>query len=344
VQAVTSDLHGGPNGEVPPNSVLRDRYGRTVTYLRVSITDRCNLRCFYCLPRGFCQPRREQLSFDELHEVVSVAVGLGIRKIRLTGGEPLVRRGVVEFIRRLRTLPGVAELALSTNGTLLAEHAAALHEAGLARVNVSLDSLRRSVLRAISGVDHLDRVVDGIEAASAAGLRPLKLNVVVIRGVNDDELPALLEFASRHGAQTRFIEYMPLGGSARWHSSFVSRAEILGRIESFLVGGPPRHQPGDTATYYLLREGGEVGIISPVSCRFCDLCNRLRLTADGRLRPCLTSKGEVDLRDALRPMVSPGALADGFRTATAGRPQSGQYHGIESLETSVPRPMVAIGG
>jgi cyclic pyranopterin phosphate synthase len=319
---------------------LTDSYGRVVTYLRVSVTERCNLRCFYCLPRGHACERPDQLSFAELAEIVAAGVRLGIRKIRITGGEPLVRPGLVEFIRTLGQLPGITDLALSTNGTLLAEHAAALADAGIRRVNVSLDSVRPSVFRAISGRADLDRVVKGIVAARAAGLQPIKLNVVVMRGVNDDELPAMLAFGAAHGAQVRFIEYMPLGIGQRWASSYVPRAEILDRIGALLASEPPRCQPGEAAIYYALRDGGEVGVISPVSCRFCDLCNRLRLTADGRLRPCLTSDGEVDLRHALRPL-SQEQLAAAFRAATAGRPKQGNYRPGESPAI---RPMAAIGG
>jgi GTP 3',8-cyclase len=330
----------------PGRASLRDRYGRTVTYLRVSITDRCNLRCFYCLPRDCAVAwRAEQLSLEELAEVVRGGVDLGIRKIRITGGEPLVRPGVIEFVRTLSSLPGISDLALSTNGTLLADHAAPLKAAGLMRVNVSLDSLQPEVFRAISGRNDLDRVVAGIASARAAGLHPIKLNVVVMRGVNDNELPAILDFAARHGAQARFIEYMPLGLGQRWEASYVPRAEILERIRAQLAPALPHRQPGDTATYYELRAGGEVGIISPVSCRFCDLCNRLRLTADGKLRPCLTREGEVDLQPALRPHVSPEAIAAGFRTATAGRPEHGRYRMAASADYATEaRPMVAIGG
>jgi cyclic pyranopterin phosphate synthase len=326
------------------SSALRDRYGRVVTYLRVSVTDRCNLRCFYCLPRGHSTcGRADQLSLAEIAEIVRVGVGLGISKIRITGGEPLVRPGVVGLIRDLRAVPGIADLALSTNGTLLADYAADLKAAGVMRVNVSLDSLQPSVFHAISGRRDLDRVLAGITAARAAGLTPIKLNFVVMRGVNDTELPAMVEFAAEHGAQARFIEYMPLGIGQRWESSYVPRAEILARIQPYLADAAPRRQPGDTATYYALRTGGEVGVISPVSCRFCDICNRLRLTADGRLRPCLTSEGEVDLRAAVRPSLRPAAIADGFRTATAGRPQHGTYHA--SNDRPAPsRAMAAIGG
>jgi cyclic pyranopterin phosphate synthase len=328
-----------------PSGELRDRYGRRVTYLRVSVTERCNLRCFYCLPRSAGGGRDpERLDLEEIAAVVGVAAALGVRKIRLTGGEPLVRSGIVDLVRTLGTCAGIDDLALSTNGTLLAEHASALRAAGLRRVNVSLDSLRPAVFRVVSGRDDLGRVVAGIAAARAAGLAPLKLNVVVMRGVNDDELPGLLDFAVEYGAQARFIEYMPLGIGQRWQSSFVGRAEILERIRPRLAAGEPSRRPGDTATYYPLRTGGEVGLISPVSCRFCDLCNRLRLTADGRLRPCLTSEGEVDVRPALRPRAVPAAIAAAFRAATNGRPAHGSYVSDPAARATGGRPMAAIGG
>jgi GTP 3',8-cyclase len=324
--------------------MLRDRYGRVVTYLRVSVTDRCNLRCFYCLPRGGGRcARLDQLSMSEITQIIRVGVGLGISKIRITGGEPLVRPGVTDLIRALRTLPGITDLALSTNGTLLAAHAADLKAAGLMRVNVSLDSLRPAVFQAISGSRDLDRVVAGISAARDAGLAPIKLNVVVMRGVNDGELPAILDFATSLAAQVRFIEYMPLGLGQRWEASYVPREEILDRIRAQLLDAAARRQPGDTAAYYPLRSGGEVGVISPVSCRFCDLCNRLRLTADGFLRPCLTGEGQVDLRPALRPQPRDAHIAEGFRAATAGRPQHGTYH-TGDVRPPAGRPMAAIGG
>jgi cyclic pyranopterin phosphate synthase len=326
------------------SSALRDSYGRVVTYLRVSVTDRCNLRCFYCLPRGDERcGRLSQLDMSEIAEIIGVGVTLGIRKVRITGGEPLVRPGVIDLIRDLRALPGIADLALSTNGTLLAAHAADLKAAGLMRVNVSLDSLQPAVFYAISGRRDLDRVVAGIDAARDAGLAPLKLNVVVMRGVNDGELPAILDFAAQHAAQVRFIEYMPLGLGQRWESSYVPRRQILERIRSCLADVTPRRQAGDTAAYYPLRSGGEVGVISPVSCRFCDLCNRLRLTADGYLRPCLTSEGQVDLGPALRPRRRRDLIAEGYRAATAGRPQHGTYHTSDARPAAA-RQMAAIGG
>jgi len=327
------------------SSRLRDHYGRLITYLRVSVTERCNLRCFYCLPRTGAEcARRPQESLNDLFEVVRVGVGLGIHKVRITGGEPLVRPGIIEFVGRLSRLDGLTDLALSTNGTLLAEHALALKSAGLHRVNVSLDSLRPEVFRAISGRSDLHRVVDGIEAAHVAGLAPIKLNVVVMRGVNDGELLDIVDFAAAHGAQARFIEYMPLGLAQRWDSSYVSRSEILDLLRDRLADAPPSRRPGDTATYFALRTGGEVGVISPVSCRFCELCNRLRLTADARLRPCLTREGEVDLTQTLRPVADAPRIAQAFHDAIAGRPPHGTYTTEVRRAPDSNRPMAAIGG
>ncbi|HVM95934.1 MAG TPA: radical SAM protein, partial [Candidatus Acidoferrales bacterium] len=281
---------------------------------------------------------------NDLFEVVRVGVGLGIHKVRITGGEPLVRPGIIEFVGRLSRLDGLTDLALSTNGTLLAEHALALKSAGLHRANISLDSLRPEVFRAISGRGDLRRVVDGIEAAHLAGLAPIKLNVVVMRGVNDGELLDIVDFAAAHGAQARFIEYMPLGLAQRWDSSYVSRSEILDLLRDRLADAPPSRRPGDTATYFALRTGGEVGVISPVSCRFCELCNRLRLTADARLRPCLTREGEVDLAQTLRPVADAPRIAQAFHDAIAGRPPHGTYTTEVRQTPDSNRPMAAIGG
>ncbi|MBI2963337.1 MAG: GTP 3',8-cyclase MoaA [Deltaproteobacteria bacterium] len=318
---------------------LRDPFGREVTSLRVSVTDRCNLVCFYCRPKSFVPCSRSELfTLEEIARVAEVAAALGIGKIRLTGGEPLLRSGVVGLVERVARIPGIDDLALSSNGALLGGLAAPLAAAGLRRVNVSLDTLRPERLRAISGSGELDRILDGIAAARRAGLRPIKLNTVVIRGVNDDEIGDIARFAASHGAQARFIEYMPVGADPLWRDRHVARAEIVARLGRLLADDPPRCG-ADPATYYRLRDGsGEVGIISPISCGFCSLCNRLRLTADGRLRPCLTSDGEIDLRTPLRAGARDAEIADLFRRAVAAKPERSRY--VEAPA----RPMIAIGG
>jgi cyclic pyranopterin phosphate synthase len=322
--------------------LLVDGFGRSVTYLRLSLTDRCNLRCFYCRPKEFrARPRDEILTFEEIERLARVAAALGVRKLRLTGGEPLVRPDVVDLVRRIARIPGIEDLALSTNGTLLGALALGLRQAGLRRVNVSLDTLRPRTFRAISGRDGLEAVIEGIETAVTAGLRPVKVNVVVVRGVNDDELVEMVGFAQRIGAVVRFIEYMPMTGDPCWTERHVSREEIVHRLGSLLSSAAPRVSGADPASYHTLRDGsGVVGIISPITCRFCSLCNRLRLTADGRLRPCLTSLGEVDLKGALRGGADDENLAALFRAATAAKPLQGDYVTDRAPE----RPMVAIGG
>jgi cyclic pyranopterin phosphate synthase len=321
---------------------LLDGFGRRVTYLRLSLTDRCNLRCFYCRPKEFrARPRNEILTFEEIERLARVAAALGVRKVRLTGGEPLVRPDVVDLVRRIAGIPGIDDLALSTNGTLLDALALPLRQAGLRRVNVSLDTLRPQTFRSVSGRDGLEGVIQGIDTAVLAGLRPVKLNVVVIRGVNDDELVEIVGFAQRIGAVARFIEYMPMTGDPRWTERHVSREEIVHRLGSLLSSAAPRVSGADPATYHALRHGsGVVGIISPITCRFCSLCNRLRLTADGRLRPCLTSLGEVDLKSAVRGGADDEDLAALFRAATAAKPLRGEYVN----DRAPARPMVAIGG
>lgn len=325
---------------MPP---LVDGFGREVTYLRVSLTDRCNLRCFYCRPRDVTFAHRSEiLSLEEIEELVRIAVGLGVRKIRLTGGEPLVRTGAVDLVRRLAAIPGLDDLALSTNAILLRQLSEPLKAAGLHRINVSLDTLKADIFRRIVGRDDLDEVLAGIRAAAAAGFHPLKLNVVVIRGVNEGELLDLVRFGGSVGAQVRFIEYMPMTGDPLWSERHVSREEIEHRISALLLPAPPRSNGSDPAVYHPLRDGsGEVGIISPVSCRFCNLCNRLRLTADGRLRPCLTSRGEVDVKTALRRSAGRDEVERLFQSAVAAKPEVGDY---PDPRTTSPRPMIRIGG
>lgn len=284
--------------------MLTDRFGRRITYLRVSVTDRCNLRCVYCSQKEAFSwlPHEEILSYEELFEVLQVAVEIGFKRFRITGGEPLVRRGIVSFIRRLTGLSGLEDLALTTNGTLLADVAKDLKEAGLKRVNISLDTLRPKRFEEITGRPYLSRVLHGIEKALEVGLSPVKINVVVIRGLNDDEIPELARLSLDRPLEVRFIEFMPVGEGALWEESrFLPLEEIkkrllaLGELEpaSSFGGGPAE-------TFAFPGAQGKVGFISAMSHHFCDRCNRLRLTADGRLRPCLFSDTEIDLKSLLR--------------------------------------------
>jgi cyclic pyranopterin phosphate synthase len=283
--------------------LLRDTFGRVADDLRISVTDRCNLRCVYCMPADGMRwlPRAEILTFEEIERLARVFVSLGVRTIRLTGGEPLVRQDLPELIGRLARLDPRPELSLTTNGILLAQHAAALKAAGLDRVNVSLDSLRDERNLAITRRPALDRTLAGLAAARAAGLTPVKINCVVMRGVNDDELAEFAALARTKGYVVRFIEFMPLDAEGRWREhDVVSAREMLDSlaaageaVEKVDSAGP------DPASRYRLRQG-EIGIIASVSEPFCASCNRIRLTAEGALRNCLFALDETDLRAPLR--------------------------------------------
>jgi len=281
-----------------------DRLGRPLANLRISVTDRCNLRCSYCMPEEEYRwlPRADLLSFEELERLARVFLGLGVERLRLTGGEPLLRRDLAGLVRRLAALPGLRDLSLTTNGVLLAEQAAELKAAGLGRLTISLDTLQGERFRALTRRDELAQVLSGIEAARAAGFRGTKLNAVVMRGVNDDELEALLEFARGNGIEPRFIEYMDVGGATRWRpGEVVTRTEILGHLERRY--GPIRlleHAPAAPAERYQLPDGFAFGVIASTSEPFCGTCDRARLTADGQWFSCLYAPTGTDLRAPLR--------------------------------------------
>ncbi len=287
-----------------------DQFSRPLRDLRVSVTDRCNFRCQYCMPRevfgpGFkFLPHAEVLSFEEIEVVVRVLLRLGVTKVRLTGGEPLLRRELPSLVAKLAQLPALGDLAMTTNGLLLSRFAGALAESGLHRVTVSLDSVDPGVFSEMNGVGaNLQSVLDGIEAAVAAGLGPVKLNCVVRRGLNDDGIVELADFARRRGHVLRLIEYMDVGESHGWRlDEVVPSAEVIARISARweLQPVPPLY-PGEVATRFRYRDGtGEVGVISSVSTPFCGGCTRLRLAADGQLHTCLFSRGGLDLRPVLR--------------------------------------------
>ncbi len=283
---------------------LVDRFARPLRSLRISVTDRCNLRCQYCMPEQdyVWLPRETLLTFEEIGTVVDAFTPLGVDRVRITGGEPLLRRDLPILIEALAARDAVADLALTTNGVLLAAQARALHAAGLHRVTVSLDTLEPDRFRALTRSDELDAVLAGIDAAAAAGFQTLKLDTVVIRGVNDDELVSLLEYGKRVGAEVRFIEYMDVGGATRWTSdAVVSRREMLERIErqygSIL---PLEERTSAPAERFLLSDGTTFGIISSTTEPFCASCDRSRLTADGVWLLCLYAATGTDLRRPLR--------------------------------------------
>ncbi len=308
---------------------LIDSYGRSIEYLRLSVTDRCDLRCAYCLPRGFrdFQEPEEWLRFTEVERVVGAFARLGVRRVRITGGEPLVRRGLPELVARLTRLPGIDDLSLSTNAVRLARYAEALRRAGIRRVNVSLDSLRPERYRAITGGGHLDKVLGGLMAAKAAGLKPIKLNMVVMRGENDDEVEDMVDFCLEHGFTLRFIETMPIGDSGRAAGDrYVDLASVrrqLARRFDLIPGV----MPGGGPARYVQVAGSElrIGFITPISQHFCTTCNRVRLAADGVLYPCLGQEYRYDFRALLRAGADDGDLEDAARAAIARKPERHEF-------------------
>jgi len=327
---------------------LTDAFGRIHTNLRISVTDRCNIRCFYCMPEAGVefQPREEILSFEEIERFVRVAVGLGIDKLRVTGGEPLVRKDLPVLVRRLAAIPGIRDLALTTNGVLLAELARPLYEAGLRRLNVHLDTLDRGRFRQITRRDDLARVLAGLAVAKRTGFGPIKLNAVAVKGLLEPDLAPLACFGRQHGFEVRFIEFMPLDAQQLWDRGKVLLAadiiEILSREIAPLVPIPDA-DPRAPASEYRFADGiGSVGFIASVSRPFCANCNRLRLTADGKLRYCLFAVEEDDVKALLRGGASDRDIAALIRRNVAGKWEG---HEINTARfVAPPRPMYAIGG
>ena len=325
-----------------------DSYHRPITYLRISVTDHCNLRCVYCMPpegtRGNAQ--EALLTDEEIIRVAQAAARLGVRRVRLTGGEPLVRAGLPGLVSVLAKVPGIEEVSLTTNGVLLGRMAQALASAGLRRVNVSLDTLSEERFQHISRVGRgIERILDGIRIAERHGLAPIKINAVVARGVNDDEVASLARLTLSENWHVRFIELMPVGQCATWDEArFVPAAEMKTRLEAQVGPLTPAASPGGCgpANYFRLPQArATVGFITSVSRHFCRACNRLRLTADGKLRPCLLSDAELDLRAALRSGVATDDLCALIQQAAALKPA-----GHRLAEHSIPleRVMAQIGG
>lgn len=302
---------------------------RPINYLRISVTDRCDMRCTYCMP-AIGQPfldRPDYLTEDEIVRVVGVAADLGVFKIRLTGGEPLVRPGMVDLVRRIAAVPGIREVALSTNASKLARYALPLATAGLRRVNISLDSLNARRFAEITRGGSLQRTLDGIEAAEKAGLTPIKINTVVMRGLNYDEVPDLVEMGARRGWQVRFIEYMPIGSAEGiWDQHFVPAPEILASIQERFTLEPLPIRSGDPARLFRVQgTKATVGVITPITQHFCDSCNRMRLTADGRIRSCLLVNGEQSLRDMMRAGCSDHEMVAVLQQVAIMKPE---WHGV----------------
>lgn len=324
---------------------LVDGFGRVVRDLRVSVTDRCNFRCFYCMPEeGIpCLPRQAILSFEEIKRLVRIFLGLGVHTVRLTGGEPLLRRGIEDLVSKLAAL-GIPDLALSTNGFLLTDKAEALAAAGLRRVNVSVDSLHRDRFARITRSDALDRVLEGLRAAERAGLEPVKVNCVMVRDSNADEVLAFARLARETGYEVRFIEFMPLDGDGAWtEDRVVPSSEVLALINN-VFGLEPIADSDGPATLYRFTDGapGTIGVVTSVTLPFCQRCDRVRLTADGKLRTCLFALEETDLVPAVRNGLDDEAIAIRIRQAVSTKWAG---HRIGRPDFVRPdRPMSMIGG
>jgi GTP 3',8-cyclase len=326
---------------------LHDGWGREIRSLRISVTDRCNFRCRYCMPAQGLQwlPKPELLTFEELHRLVVVMAGMGVREVRLTGGEPLVRRDLPDLVRRLAGIPGVEDLSLTTNGVLLDRLAVPLADAGLRRLNVSLDSLSHTRFAQITRRDALDSVLAGLAAAEREPrLRPIKVNCVAIRGFSEAEVPALAELARERPFVVRFIEFMPLDADERWDADQVlSGAEIRAIVERRWPLKEAPAGPSSTARRFRFADGaGELGFVSPVTEPFCSSCDRIRLTADGRLRTCLFSRTEWDLQAPLREGASDAELEEVIRNAVVHKELKHRINEPGFVRAS--RTMSQIGG
>ena len=349
---------------------LVDSHGRVMRDLRVSVTDRCNFRCLYCLPEteaaanfyraGFTpnkgsqsdkpivldwKPRSQILTLEEIARLARLFVGLGIKKLRLTGGEPLLRRGIDSLITNLAQIDGIQDLALTTNGSSFAARAQELFDAGLHRITFSLDSLDRQNFQKLSGRDGLDEALKGIETAKRLGMTPVKVNAVIIRDLNDHEIGDLGQFARDHGVSMRFIEFMPLDSKHAWQREHVvSGKEILERLqERFDLQPLASSNRAETAKRWRFASGdGEIGVIAPVTEPFCGHCNRLRLTSDGQLRTCLFSLGEYDLKPALRGGASDAEIEQQIRAVVRGK--EARHHIGEEDFQQPGRSMSCIGG
>ncbi|HEX5789623.1 MAG TPA: GTP 3',8-cyclase MoaA [Luteolibacter sp.] len=320
-----------------------DPFGRHIDYLRISVTDRCNERCLYCMPKGYkgWAERADHLSADEIVKIAEASTQLGFRKFRLTGGEPLVRKDIVEIATRLWNLPGVQTLGLSTNAVLLKDLAKPLKQAGVRSINISLDALDESLYRQLTG-GRLEEALEGIGAAAAAGFEVVKLNCVLLRGHSESQILPLVRFAAHLGMPLRFIELMPLApGGPIDQSHFMPVAEAMQMLSQVDQLVPASERPGHgPARYYrMARSGALVGFIGSITCEdFCTTCNKLRLTADGKLRPCLGRHGEIDLIESLRE--GRGSVTEAFEAAIANKPENHQF----ADDFQMQRPMTAIGG
>ncbi|HAT32359.1 MAG TPA: GTP 3',8-cyclase MoaA [Janthinobacterium sp.] len=324
--------------------MLRDRFGRSIEYLRLSVTDRCDLRCSYCIPKGFrgFQEPKHWLSFDEIERLLGAFARLGTSRVRLTGGEPLLRRDLPQLAARLAALPGLRDLSLSTNATQLARHAVALKQAGVARINVSLDSLDRACMEQITGRDSLAHILDGLRAGKAAGFDPIKINMVAMRGVNEDQIDAMVAFCIEQGFILRLIEAMPMGATGR-SAAYLDLGPIQARLRrKFGLLPQAAELGGGPARYLSTPDGGaSIGFITPMSQHFCASCNRVRLSVDGTLYLCLGQEEKFEFRPLLRGGASDAELEAAIRAAIELKPQR---HDFSAQPEKIVRFMAQTGG
>lgn len=319
---------------------MKDQYGRTINYMRISVTDKCNNRCKYCMPPEGVEDLGHNtiLKYEEIERIVKAAASLGITKYRLTGGEPLVRKGIVSLVEKMAKIPGVEEIGMTTNGILLGKYAQELKKVGLNRVNISLDSLRHSRYKEITRGGDLDEVIAGINAAEKAGLTPIKINVVAMKGFNDDELMDFVQLTFQHDYEVRFIELMPIGTALDdCEYGYISCEEIKAK----LPGIKPLEEGNGVAELFKYRHAiGKIGFITPISSCFCKECNKLRLTSDGKIKTCLHSEQEIDLREALDQNTEE-ALVGIIKNAINSKEER---HHLEEGKAPIARDMNRIGG
>lgn len=327
---------------------LIDSFGRVHTNLRISVTDRCNIRCFYCMPAEDVQfmDRKDLLTFEEIERFVRISVPMGLSKIRLTGGEPLVRRDLHKLVSKLAAIPEIDDIGLTTNGILLAEQAQDLYNAGLRRINISLDALDPVKFKEITRREGYEKVLEGIQAAQRVGFDPVKVNAVSIRGMTEDEIVPFGQFARRTGVEIRFIEFMPLDADNAWEREKVLfAAEILEKLsrEIMPLVAVPNQDPHAPASEFVFEDGvGRIGIIGSVSQPFCMSCDRFRITADGKLRNCLFSLEETDVRAMLRGSAPDAEIAQAIRDSIAAKKEGHEINSAKYIQPQ--RPMYSIGG
>lgn len=326
-----------------PNQLI-DSFGRVHTYLRISVTDRCNLRCRYCMPLDGLQWKQkdELLSFEEIEKLTKILAAMGINKVRLTGGEPLMRQELVKLVAKLKAIPGIETLAMTTNATMLARQADDLKSAGMNALNISLDSFKRQRFNEITRLDCFDQVMQGIDSALQTGFDSLKINMVVMSGINDDEVLDFAQFAQDHDVNVRFIEFMPFKDNHWQLDKVVTFAQIKERLEKHFVLTPQLTEASAVAKDFKLNQAGSVSFITSMSESFCGTCNRLRLTSDGSMKSCLFFPAEINLRDALRQNSSEETLKGMILSCLEAKPEA--HPPAHEIASSENRTMIEIGG